>query len=102
MKKADTPTMIELMEDADRREYNRRLITEKLVPDLDPDGIHIIRDWMMHEHKAGVLCEPHVRCQVYLRMKGTYELTEGFLDIELERFNRLDDAPTSVEGATNV
>ena len=97
MKAVNTGTLEDLAYNAAKRMYNRQLDMKKFEQIVDPDGVHLIQDVLLHEHKHGLACEPHARCQVYIKVKDSMEPTMAWLDIELGRFNELQDAPTPAE-----
>lgn len=46
--------------------YNRA-IQDEVVDDLADDKFFPITFTMLHEHRAGVPCEPHVRCMILVQ-----------------------------------
>jgi hypothetical protein len=88
----NTETFLALALAADRAEYNRRLDVRKLNRTLDPNGIHICKFSMLHEHIAGRKVEPHIRSIWLLKMKNksSTEPIEVALDISMESFNKLE------------
>lgn len=84
-----TNQLEDLSNDAWKRGYNRRLDYAVLERSVDPDGLHILSAFLMHEHKAGKACEPHARCRVLIKVKDTTVPVEAWLDVELGRYNRL-------------
>tara|TARA_Y100001963_G_C6650890_1_gene385647 strand:- start:222 stop:554 length:333 start_codon:yes stop_codon:yes gene_type:complete len=63
--------------------YNKS-IPGDLIELLDPDGWHVLRIVMEHQHKNGELCYPHHRCMVWLKLYGTIEPAVTLLDIPLD------------------
>jgi len=92
VKIVSTDQLYTLVRSAKRRGYNRQIDLGRLRESVDPSGIHVLKDWMLHEHKAGVQCEPHVRCEVYIKVADRMEPATAWLDVELEQFNRLTDS----------
>lgn len=94
MKVVGTPELLSLSWDAAKRQYNRQLDSDRLEKNIDPDGVHILEMFMIHEHKHGLKCEPHARCRVLIKVKGKDEPVEAWLDIELGKFDKLMDMET--------
>lgn len=69
--------------------YNRA-IREDAIDDLEDDKLFPITFSMIHEHRAGVACEPHVRCIISGRNKqGVHQ--QMILDMEIGLFNLLPE-----------
>lgn len=69
--------------------YNRTL-PESLIDALPDDKFFPITFTMMHEHKAGVACEPHVRCMIAVPLNGGIE--QVILDMETGMYDLLPEA----------
>lgn len=89
----DTDSLVLLIKDSTRREYNRQLDLDLVLEQVDPDGIHIVQDFLLHEHRHGEVCEPHLRCRVLIKVNDTFVPIEGWLDIEIEQFSSLPLVP---------
>lgn len=70
--------------------YNRTLNRDALES-LDPDGTHVVKQLMLHEHKAGVLVEPHVRCDVWMKFLNVDEPLSAIIDIPMDVYLELPD-----------
>jgi hypothetical protein len=97
IKVCDSNTLLVLAAAADKYEFNRRVVTEELVKDIDPNGINIV-SLVLPYHRAsfGPTVEPrwpdHHRCEVYCKVTGKDDPVRFYLDIEAEKFNALADA----------
>ena len=91
---ATTTILEDLSNDAWKRGYNRRLDWKVFEANVDPDGVHVLGAYMIHEHKAGKPCEPHARCRVFIKVKDTMDPVEAWLDVELGKFNKLPTVET--------
>jgi hypothetical protein len=69
--------------------YNRA-IRQEAIDDLEDDKLFPITFSMIHEHRAGVACEPHVRCIISARNKNGV-LQQMILDMEMGLFNLLPE-----------
>ena len=69
--------------------YNRTL-REDFVDSLPDDKFFPITFTMMHEHRAGVACEPHVRCMIAVPFNGGIE--QVILDMESGLYDLLPEA----------
>lgn len=96
MKKVDTPTLIRLAQAAYDRDYNRQLDLDRLIASVDQGGWHLLVDVLLHEHAGGVLVDPHVRCQVYIKIATSGQPVVAWLDVELGMFNALSEAKVPV------
>ena len=76
----DTPKLRILNEQAIENNYNRQL-DPKWLDSVDPDGIHVVGFTMVHEHAVGVAVEPHVRAQLFVKVKDQEKSQEVWLDI---------------------
>ena len=74
--------------------YNR--VTDDKFLDRLPDAFYIPNIVLLHEHKAGKLCEPHVRC-VFVH-EGDY----FFIDVEMGCWNMLPTASKFAETVASV
>jgi hypothetical protein len=82
----NTPLLELLIGDAMRQQFNRQLDPDRLLPVLDPEGIHVLHPFLLHGTESSV---PHMRCRVMLKLKGQRLPAEGWLDVDLAKFNRL-------------
>jgi hypothetical protein len=81
---------------ADKYEFNRRVETERLVEDIDPDGFNIL-ECMMPFHRASMgptpkdapLWPDHHRCYVYAKVKDQADPVNFWLDVEVSVWERL-------------
>jgi len=81
---------------ADKYEFNRRVETERLVEDIDPDGFHVL-ECMLQYHRASFGPTPkgkpvwpdHHRCHVYCKVKDADEPVTFYLDVEAVFWDRL-------------
>lgn len=86
--------------------YNRTL-PDELIDALPDDKLFPITFTMLHEHRAGVACEPHVRC-IINAPNQTGVMQTLILDVDMVIYNclpevEIPDAPTNSEepvGAT--
>jgi hypothetical protein len=69
--------------------YNRT-IREDVIDSLPSDKFFPITFTMMHEHRAGVACEPHVRCMIAIPYNGGVE--QVILDMEAGLYDLLPEA----------
>lgn len=84
---ASATEMAHLIHTAKTQGYNRQ-ITEEVIPELD--GYSLVIPFMIHEHKAGKVTNPHWRCQVLLRFGDDPSLPhEGWLDVDMDQFKVL-------------
>lgn len=60
-----TAALVEAAKIAEKRGYNRQLDPDAIASLPDNLGWPVVFD-MLHEHKGGKACEPHVRCMVLL------------------------------------
>jgi hypothetical protein len=79
----NTSTLIKLAKEGNQKDLNRRLSVDHLSDNLDPDGIHIVASSMVESDGA------IIRAQVLMKMQGQEEPAEGWLDMTIERFNKL-------------
>lgn len=79
-----TPELIAAAEEADRTDRNRRLVTERLRDELDPQGRHVVAFSMPHN-------DVEIRVQVLMKMRDTMTPVEGWLDISFARFHSLQE-----------
>ena len=89
MKIANTRELIEINNHALDGGFNQCFDRELLARDADPDGLHIINMVLVHEHKAGVLVDPHLRCMAWVKMRGRAVPWQGLLDVEIDTYNAL-------------
>ena len=84
MKVVNTPTLLELMADARRRNYNRQVELPKEVV-LDLDGRHLVMPVLFHN-------DSEFRCELMIKVRGTMEPLTAYLDIAPEVYNALPDS----------
>lgn len=89
MKIANTRQMLEINQHAADDGYNQYVDPKMLSEIIDPDGLHVLTDVMVHEHKQGVLVDPHLRCIVMIKARGTTQPYQALLDVEFDAFNAL-------------
>jgi hypothetical protein len=70
--------------------FNRTL-TDAVIDDLPDDKFFPIVFTMIHEHRAGVPCEPHVRCMITVPDKLTNKMIRLTLDIDTSIFDALPE-----------
>lgn len=105
-KVCSTPMLRKINQHSVEMDYNRCLQQDVLDEELDPVGLHIISPIMIHEHRNGVVVDPHLRAWVYMKIKDQEEPERVILDMEMGAYDKL----TSVEqfkvmaaaGAKNV
>jgi hypothetical protein len=92
---------------AEKRNYNRRISDEGLEA-LDPEGTHLLIPWMIHRHAMGEDVPAHMRCQVWLKVKGQdpnpddvqgEKVPKIVMDVPMELWLQLNDAHASDEDA---
>lgn len=69
--------------------YNRTL-PDELIAELPDDKFFPIIFTLLHEHKAGVACEPHVRC-IIMTSDNEGHRNQLILDMEMGIFDRLPE-----------
>lgn len=94
VKVASTPELLRLARVSTMRGYNRALKPEWIEEFLDPQGAHILEFLIPHEHAQGRPVPLHARCQVLLKVEGSMNPMQVFLDVPMDEFNALP----SVEG----
>ena len=89
----DSATLLHVAQQADKFEFNRRANAEKLLADIDLDGIHVIQ-CMVPYHRASIgmpsrepLWPDHHRCYVFCKINGQEEPVNFWLDIETAKFD---------------
>lgn len=70
--------------------YNRTL-PDDVIDALPDDKFFPITFTLPHEHRAGVQCEPHVRCIIAVPEKETQNMTQLILDMDLSIFDVLPE-----------
>lgn len=70
---------------AEVRGYNR-VTKHEYLETLPGDRLYVPRYEMLHEHKAGQKCEPHMRC-VFVHEDAWF-----FIDVEMGCYNLLPDS----------
>lgn len=98
MKAVNTGSLEALICDAAKRGYNRQIDLAAFDRKADPDGIHVIQGILLHEHKAGKITAPHMRCRVLVKQRGTMRPAEAWLDIFLPTFIAIPDTDVFVTG----
>jgi hypothetical protein len=71
-------------------QYNRA-IREDVIDALPDDKLFPITFSMLHEHKAGVACEPHVRCVILTPATEAEGRKQLILDMEMNIFDILPE-----------
>ena len=71
-------------------QYNRA-VREDVIDALPDDKLFPITFSMLHEHKAGVPCEPHVRCVILTPPTETGGRQQLILDMEMDIFDILPE-----------
>jgi hypothetical protein len=84
--------------------YNRTL-PDSVIDALPDDKFFPIVFTMLHEHKAGKPCDPHVRCIIAVPKNEALQMTQLILDMDAALFDVLPevDLPDNEEqtaGAT--
>lgn len=82
---ADSREILDISQEGEGLNYNRQ-ISEAGLRMLDPKGVHIIRVFMIHEHAMGKRVDPHYRCQVMLKHRGSMEPQAVWMDIPMHFF----------------
>lgn len=90
MKKASKEQIMAMARNADAKEYNRRVVTELLEVDLDPDGTSLVAPFLFFHNDQG-----HHRCQCYLKVINSMEPVVVWLDVDSEYYDKLEDAPNA-------
>lgn len=70
--------------------FNRTL-PESVIDELPDDKFFPITFTLPHEHRAGVPCEPHIRCMIAVPDKLTGDMTQLLLDMDLSIFDTLPE-----------
>lgn len=83
---ASTPQFLLFCEKADTYGFNRRADTPLMKALIDPDGRHVV---VMHSLVQDN--PPVVRCLWLVKFRDDSEPHRIELDMELERFNRLEE-----------
>jgi hypothetical protein len=95
MKYCRTPKFKQLARLADENNYNR-IPAPRLLAQLDPQGTHICTFDMVHKHKHGVECEPHMRTIWMVKQRGRKEAVENVsLDIPMKEYQMLPNTESS-------
>jgi hypothetical protein len=90
---ARTSELVVIITAAKERGYNRQVDVATLG--LDPFGIHILQQIMLHEYINGKLTDDvHVRCYGCLKIVGTMEPVRVIMDVPAAMYNCLDPADT--------
>lgn len=80
---ASTKKLLKLVRKANERGYNRRVNSETLEDEIDPDGRHVVW-WNMLEGDSGI-----VRTSWMVKVRGSDEPLEITLDMDIGDFNNL-------------
>lgn len=99
MRLADKNVLRILNTQSHHRQYNR-LMTPEFVESLPENVNFIVEPIMVHEHRMGKSCEPHMRCCLYLpnKLDGTIDemAASGFqmliIDVDMNMFSYLPNA----------
>lgn len=83
--KAINTKQLQRINDIATKKFNRR-ISSLAMQHVDPDGIHLLRSLMLHEHSAGVAVDPHLRCEVLIKKTGQEEAVEAMIDVEIKDY----------------
>jgi hypothetical protein len=78
------------MEKAILNQWNRQLSPDAVNDIVDEGGVHLVSSVMVHEHRAGRACEPHLRCRLLIKAAGSLEPVEAWLDVDIESFAALE------------
>jgi hypothetical protein len=70
--------------------YNRA-VREDVINALPDDRLFPVTFSMLHEHKAGVPCEPHVRCVILTPPTEAGGRQQLILDMEMNIFDLLPE-----------
>jgi hypothetical protein len=100
LKVADTDQLTRIAQEGLDRGYNRRLnlaAAEAAGYTLDPKGLHVLDDLLLHEHAGGRKVPAHVRCWVVAKMLDSDEPVTGIVDVSIERWNDLPTVETALE-----
>jgi hypothetical protein len=90
---ASTEQLIAINDAAILAEYNRALDPDELARLADPDGLHVLEPLLIHEHKNGLPTDPHWRCRVLIKVKGSDDPQVGYLDVSFDRLSLLETLP---------
>lgn len=96
MKVATTAHIRTMNRHAKKNNYNRQLSAQAMRK-LDPDGLHIVKVFIVHEHAAGVSVEAHYRCRVHLKFKDSMEPRVAWLDVTIADYDKLAEAEQLAE-----
>jgi hypothetical protein len=92
VKVVSTPELLRLARVAQMRDYNRQIDPDWIEEFLDPQGAHVLEFLIPHEHAQGKEVPLHARCQVLLKVEGTMNPMQAFLDIPIKEYNALPAA----------
>lgn len=80
--------------------YNRT-IPQGVIDQLPDDKFFIVTPLLVHEHRAGQVCDPHMRCRIYAGPEAEAQHGWMLLDIEMGMYELIpvfehesDPAPT--------
>lgn len=85
-----TPQLIEIHWRSIRNHYNRTMPNSTVLL-LDPEGTHVVRWVLDHEHAQGQLVEPHYRVRAWIKLLAQREAEEMILDMETEDYDGLPE-----------
>ena len=68
----DTPSLLELNENAVKAQFNRSL-TDEFIKSLDPDGFHLVINSMLHN-------DTEMRIEILCKQNGSDQPVEVWLD----------------------
>lgn len=83
MKIITTDILLHLNQDAQQR--NRAFNAEWLAANVDPDGLHVIDQVLLHN-------DVEWRTKVLVKVKDSLEPASGFLDVSFENWHAVDKA----------
>ena len=86
-KEATPVQLAQIAAEGDAMGFNRQ-IAEWVISELDPTCVLLVCPRLIHEHAQGVKIDPHLRTEVYFRLKNGDEGT-AFVDMTFKSFNRL-------------
>lgn len=86
-----TAELLVIAAEATKLDYNRQL-SDDALDSLDPDGVHVIQPFMIHEHANGVAVDPHMRCRLFLKFEELTGAQEAWLDIPFDHLPSNDGA----------
>lgn len=97
MKVATTEQLDRISQEGRDRGYNRVFTPGSGGYELDPDGIHVLDDVMLHEHAGGRRVPAHVRCWLIAKMTDAELPLTGVIDVSIERWDELPTVQSVLE-----